>query len=187
MTFNFNFKNMLIVSLVLLTVCISLGGVSASDANTDLSYIDGSATIGVANVDIGSNGISSENFNKESNSLGKTFDDIQKMIDNAEEKDIIKLNGNYSANGKFININKPLTIDGNGATLDGKNITQFFYINGNNIIGNNNLGSFNIINIEFLSSGCRIVKRSSSLACKVDVQPFFQSSPTIDIGNRRTV
>ncbi len=141
MNFNFNYiKNMLIVSLILLTICVSLGGVSASDVNTDLSYIDGSATIGVANVDIGSNDISSENNNE--SDLDKTFDDIQKMIDNAEEKDIIKLNGNYYGNGKFININKSLTIDGNGATLDGKNITQFFYINGNNII----LKNINFIN-----------------------------------------
>ncbi|MDO5850335.1 MAG: hypothetical protein Q4P14_03890 [Methanobacteriaceae archaeon] len=139
---NFNFKNMLIVSLILLTICISLGGVSASDANSDLSYIDGSATIGVANVDIGSNAVSSENFSNEIVGQNKTFDDIQKMVNNAKENDIIKLDGNYYGDGKFISINKPLTIDGNGAILDGKNISQFFYISGNNIV----LKNINFIN-----------------------------------------
>nr|WP_294998055.1 right-handed parallel beta-helix repeat-containing protein [uncultured Methanobrevibacter sp.] len=51
-----------------------------------------------------------------------TFDDLQAQINNAKDKSVITLDKNYSASkDSKIVINKDLTIDGRGHTLDGKN------------------------------------------------------------------
>ena len=45
---------------------------------------------------------------------GNTFDDIQIAIDNSVSGDIIELSGNYTGNGKVINVDKKLNIVGKG-------------------------------------------------------------------------
>ena len=64
---------------------------------------------------------------------GNTFDDIQDAIDNANEGDTIELSGNYTGNGREININKPLNIQGNGKTiLDANKKSGIFSVSGKN-------------------------------------------------------
>ena len=64
---------------------------------------------------------------------GNDFKDIQKLIDDADENDVITLSGKYSGNSKII-LNKTLTIkgDSNGAILDGGFSTQILEITSSN-------------------------------------------------------
>ena len=62
------------------------------------------------------------------------YRDLQERINQAKENETITLNGSTYNCDYLININKTITIDGNGSTLvfngDGKNYTStFFYIN----------------------------------------------------------
>ena len=64
---------------------------------------------------------------------GRTFHDIQNVINNARAGDTIYLTGDYSANGSesTINIDKRLTITStSSATLDGEDISSIFNITG---------------------------------------------------------
>ncbi len=82
-------------------------------------------------TDLGNNGTDDVNV------TDKSFDEIQFLIDNANENDTIDLNGNYISSGKQIVINKTLTINGNNATLDGNYSSRIFEVNQNNCIFNN--------------------------------------------------
>ncbi|WP_407375200.1 right-handed parallel beta-helix repeat-containing protein, partial [Methanobrevibacter sp.] len=59
---------------------------------------------------------------------GKTFDDIQKVIDDSKDNDIIKLSGTYFGSGKPLTFHdKALTFCGeNNATLDARNLSEIF-------------------------------------------------------------
>ncbi|MBQ6511204.1 hypothetical protein [Methanobrevibacter sp.] len=64
---------------------------------------------------------------------GRTFQDIQNVINNARAGDTIYLTGDYSANGNesTINIDKRLTItSASSATLDGEDVSSIFNITG---------------------------------------------------------
>ena len=63
------------------------------------------------------------------NSNVKTFTDIQKQIDSADENTTIELEGEYTSQGKKITIKKPVTITSkNGATLNAKSKSNIFNI-----------------------------------------------------------
>ena len=63
----------------------------------------------------------SENATLASVDEEKTFTDIQKQIDAADENTTIELEGEYTSQGKKITIKKPVTITSkNGATLNAK-------------------------------------------------------------------
>ena len=60
---------------------------------------------------------------------GKTFNDIQKAVNNAKANDVIELDGTYTGSGKVITVKKSLTFNGtNGATLDAKKLSGIFYV-----------------------------------------------------------
>ena len=63
---------------------------------------------------------------------GGKFSDIQKLINNANNGDTIKLSGLFKSDGKQITVNKKLTItSSSGVTLDGNSKTRIFNINSN--------------------------------------------------------
>ena len=63
---------------------------------------------------------------------GGKFSDIQKLINNANNGDTIKLSGLFKSDGNQITVNKKLTItSSSGATLDGNSKTRVFNINFN--------------------------------------------------------
>lgn len=73
-----------------------------------------------------------------------TFDDLQAQINKAKDKSVIILDKDYSASkDSKIVINKDLTIDGRGHTLDGKN--------GQNSILYSNKGSVTLKNLIFIN------------------------------------
>ena len=57
-----------------------------------------------------------------------TFAELQTIITNAQSWATITLDRDYVGSGTQITINKPLTIDGNGYTLDANGKSRIFYI-----------------------------------------------------------
>lgn len=67
---------------------------------------------------------------------------VQEEIDNAESGDKILLSRDYVGYGNAITVDKPLTIDGNGHTLDAKGLSHVFTVQADNVI---------ISNVKFLN------------------------------------
>ena len=67
---------------------------------------------------------------------------IQEEIDNAESGDKILLSKDYVGYGDAITVDKSLTIDGNGHTLDAKGLSHVFTVEADNVV---------ISNIKFLN------------------------------------
>lgn len=100
----------------------SIGIVSAShDLNETISTVDTNNTI--IKSDNSSNSL---NHNNEREG---TFEDIQNSVDKAKDNEIIELNGTYVSTGNGIYIDKPLTINGNNAVLDAKQMKYYNVIN----------------------------------------------------------
>ena len=60
---------------------------------------------------------------------GRTFNDIQNVVNEANSGDTIKLTGQYYSTGTQVVINKQLTIVGSSSTvLDGKSLSRIFYL-----------------------------------------------------------
>ena len=72
-----------------------------------------------------------------------TFTALQKKIDNTIEGSTISLENNYTYDEDFslnrITINKSLTINGNGYTIDAKSKSGIIYLSGKNIILKNSI------------------------------------------------
>lgn len=75
------------------------------------------------------------------------FSDIQTELDNANNGDTIELNGSYSGN-KEIYIDKTITLDGKGATLDAQDSSRILVVRANNVI----IKNINFINANGYSS-----------------------------------
>ena len=128
-----NKKFLLIFVLILI---ISLSAVSASD---DLNQAN-------ENSDVNAN-----------------FTELQNKISNAEENSTIELDNNYVYNdeefSEGIIINKNITINGNGHTIDGNYASRIFYINATNVVLNN----ITFINGWTQDSGGAIIDRDIDL------------------------
>ena len=97
-----------------MTFALSLTCVSAVDFNnesvTDLSGFNDDNAVGEFSTQ--TNGIYSDVSDG-------TFTDLQSEINNAPEGSVLKLNRNYcGSEGAVVNLNKNLTIDGQGHTID---------------------------------------------------------------------
>lgn len=73
---------------------------------------------------------------------GGSFSDIQALIDGAGEGGVIELSGYYNGSGTEIIINKSLTINGNGATLDAGGLSRAFSIASDSVV----LSNINFVN-----------------------------------------
>lgn len=126
-------KLKIIISIVCLFLAIlTIGAACASDDMefdiSNLTYTD----VADESMDLSS----ADEADKLSDSE-KSFSDIQTLVDGADEGATIDLSGNYAGSGIQITIEKPLTINGNGATLDAKNSSRAFYITADNVVLNN--------------------------------------------------
>ena len=150
---------------MLILFILSIGFVSAStlDSNLDENKIsddisDASESDIVSTdsyVDLNSNSADTENLNaaEEDEVLkanvkpsGNTFNDIQKVVNNAKANDVIELSGTYSSSGKAISVKKSLTFNGaDGTTLDGKKLSGIFHITQSATVTFNNIKFANAI------------------------------------------
>ncbi|WP_458403202.1 hypothetical protein [Methanobrevibacter sp.] len=69
---------------------------------------------------------------------------VQEKIDNAESGAKILLSRDYTGSGEAITVDKSLTIDGNGHTLDAKGLSHVFAVEADNVI---------VRNVKFLNGG----------------------------------
>uniref|UniRef100_UPI00388E4ACC right-handed parallel beta-helix repeat-containing protein n=1 Tax=Methanobrevibacter sp. TaxID=66852 RepID=UPI00388E4ACC len=120
-------KYFLLICLTLFI--ISIAAVSASDiGQTD----DDTDLIAVSNDNVLGDGVDSG-----------TFNELQEKINNASEGSTIELLNDYTYDDTFradgIMINKSLTIEGNGFTIDGANKARIFFINATSDITLNNI------------------------------------------------
>lgn len=139
------------IVLCLILFTISIAGVSAEDSNQTISGDVG---------DIVS--ISLENDEVLSVDDG-TFTTLQQKINNAAEGSTISLANNYAYDSQFseegIQIDKALTINGNGHTIDGKEMARIFYVDESYVVFKN----LNIINGKS-TVGCAIANVGGTIS-----------------------
>ncbi|WP_407391436.1 hypothetical protein [Methanobrevibacter sp.] len=128
-------KKFIILTVSLLLLMLSIATVSAEDNGTDV--LSDSSDV-------------------------QTFEDIQTSIDNADENDVIELNGTYIGD-KSIKVSKSLTIQSKEepAVLDGQNNTRIFHVNGGNLtfkniiftnaVSNKGGAFYSLGNLEFIN------------------------------------
>ncbi|WP_407392189.1 hypothetical protein [Methanobrevibacter sp.] len=96
-----------------------------------------------------------ETIMSDENSLnvsGNKFDDIQNTIDKVESNSTVNLNGTYTGS-KEIKIEKDITIEGNGATLDANHKSRILTISKGNVV----LKNINFVNALSKTSGGAIL------------------------------
>lgn len=144
------FKPIVLISVILIFFFINISTVYASDTSLNQSLSDSDVEIGLTRSNI-----SAEILN-ENNSQG--FTDIQKSINNAKNNDNILLEGNYTSNGKTINISKSVIIEGssNGATLNANSISNVFNINKGSVVTLKNLNIINSKSVAISSYGSNL-------------------------------
>ena len=128
------FKKKFIIMAILVSF-LAISAVSASDLNTtDNDGIIVDDTLSVSQNDV----VDVGNI--------KTFTDLQKNINDASQGSTIVLDADYNYDDSFsiqgITINKALTIDGDGHTLNGMGQSHIVYVNASNVV----LKNINFIN-----------------------------------------
>ena len=104
-----------------------------SDNNDDVLSVE---NVNESSADKNSENLLGESNGNSSDLLGAdagTFAELQTIITNARSWDTITLDRDYVGSGTQLTINKPLTIDGNGYTLDADGKSRIFYITGENV------------------------------------------------------
>ncbi|AMD16996.1 hypothetical protein TL18_02530 [Methanobrevibacter sp. YE315] len=151
-----NKKKLFISILIVLSVFICLTSVAAqdtTDANLTQDFADevsqaGGDDVHIELAEIDDDSKASQEDNQpigQSNSEDiisepddGSFEALESKIDNAPDNSIIKLENDYlysgSGKGHGIEIRKPLTIDGQGKTIDANQKVRVFYIVSENVI-----------------------------------------------------
>ena len=147
-------KSFLIICLIILLFAIA--GVCASDLNETVKANEEPGADLIKNHDdhassiedtVGVNEIAGDNVvGVEDNPTiyTGTFEELTGLIENTTEGTTLELNKDYKyANGSTegIKINKPITIDGKGHTLDGNQISRVFNVEGNVTLRNINFAN----------------------------------------------
>ena len=130
-------KKYFMLSIVLLSL-LTLSVVSASDNTTDVIGLEESTYV----ISIGETQVLGQ---IEDNNLmetdGGTFTDLQTKIDNANASSTITLENNYTYDDGFnkdgILISKEIIIEGNGYTIDGKEVSRIFNVTGDGVVFKN--------------------------------------------------
>ena len=176
--------------LVFLLVFCLVGSVSASEINEtqtlSLASDDNGLSVAEDNNVLSANGNDSEllsagsgNLLGESNGnsndlLGAdagTFADLQTKIDNTLSWSTIVLDRDYVGSGTYINVNRPLTIEGNGHTLDAKGLSCVMWVTYNGVT----LKNLNIVNGKQPSGGGIYINKEN---CVIDNCTFINDIST---------
>ena len=131
--------SLLVLSLFLISI-LAMSSVCASHNSESIIQTDDFADESMDNCQLGiedNEDIVSENSYSEplSDNMtlnGGTFDDIQDMVDNADDGDVIELSGNFEGTGNAIIISKNLTLKGD-AVLDAKKSSGIIHFTGMSI------------------------------------------------------
>ena len=150
-------KKLIIISLLLVLI-IGIGAVSAADNNTDekIASSNDQAELSVSDnaklksdnpdklslsndVNLSS---SKESALRASEFTGRTFTELENAINGATEDTIVLKNDIVNDRNSPISINKAITIDGDGHTIDSLNKSNIFFISADNVV----LKNINFIN-----------------------------------------
>ena len=117
-------KKSIAILIILMALLLTVSGVNAADNNTDDSAIECSV---IDNVNVGK-------------SISPTFNDLNSLIKNGQSGDEIKLESDYEYNNATdyvfrdgIEINRPLTVDGEGHIINAKDSARIFHIKSENV------------------------------------------------------
>ena len=133
-----NFKSKIICLLLVFVLFLSVGAVSA-DEMTAQSIIEESKEYSSVSTEIATDEILSASNDAENLASPDdgTFKALQSKINSTSSGDEIKLENNYTYGDDFdqsgIIISKPLTIDGNGYTIDAMGEGRIFNITSSNV------------------------------------------------------
>ncbi len=139
------FKKTLLAFCLIMCIFFCVSSVAAGDVNDtaiaseNQDSVDANvATAEVDNEKIENDVISSSNVEILNAKDNGTFTALQEKINNADENATITLENDYAYDEGFsidgIIINKALTIDGKGYTINGNSKARIFYLYGNNIV-----------------------------------------------------
>ena len=107
-----------LITTIFILFFMSLSFVSASDLDNQTMSISNGDIIGVDDT---------SNY--------KSFDELGKIIYGAKEGDTIILNDSYiNTNSSTIKIDKSITLNGNGFTIDGNEKTRIFTVTADNVV-----------------------------------------------------
>ena len=121
-------KSKILLLICLILFIVSLSAVSAAeDVNQTIDDADAS----VSSAD--TLGVSLSDDEIVGSADNGTFTDLQKKIDDADDGATIELENDYTYKSSAITINKTITIDGNGYTLDGNNDSIIFGVSDSKI------------------------------------------------------
>ena len=124
--------NLKIITLLLIMFFISISLVSASDNNTQTLMIDNNMNNELSIDNSQNYKISIDEKSTNYTASVGTFTELQNLIWASKAGDTIVLDKDYAVDNALtrnhVIIDRTLTIDGNGHTLDGKNIKRIFYI-----------------------------------------------------------
>ena len=170
-----------IILIMLAVFLISIAGVSASDVNETAIASEDTATIEISqNEKItlnDDNQAIGQTNDKEIISEGNTgtFFELQENI-NATSSDTLELDRNYEYNDNFdtngITINKTITIDGKGHTINAKGQGRVFNIQASDVV----IKNLNIINANYNGDGGAIYFAQSGSAINISLSaPVLQN------------
>ena len=129
----------LIILTLLLVLIIGIGAVSAADNSTDekIASSNDQVELSVTNdVKVSSSNESTLGANVDFS--GTKFSELKTAINGATTGDVIVLNNDIiNDQSKDIHIEKAITIEGNGHTIDALGLSGIFYIKANNVKLNN--------------------------------------------------
>ena len=132
-------KKTKLLIIALLVLFISIGAVCAQENITSEDIDDAADT--EETVDVESPVLGQEGTSEvlSDDSVG-TFSELAGLISDAPERSTITLNKNYTRTSGYYNgigINKEITINGNGHTIDANGGSRIFSVSGSNVLLNN--------------------------------------------------
>ena len=127
-----NIKRFFTILLIFFILLCCIGSVNASSNHTMESCDDSSDNMinAVVEENMIDSGESEDTLNENPT---YDFNDLQKIIDNASEGSVIKIDGSYKGSTNYISINKPLTIEGNNTLFDGCGLDEIYFISSANV------------------------------------------------------
>ena len=155
-------KKIVIFTLILLAL-FSIASVCAGDVNDTLTASEDDSQIELTATEDDLNGIDENQVTGEPSVDNKTFTALKEKIDNAGDNSTVVLPNDYMYENEFtvdgILINKSLTIDGNGFTIDANNSARIFNIAGATVT----LQNIKFINGQINGFGAAIYCNDSNL------------------------
>ena len=164
------------------------GSLSSNEANlsSDEDSLSSDETILSANDDAIGSDYNYQASETEKNFNGTSFSELKDAISSCSKGDTIILNNDISQDGiSAISILKPLTIDGNGHTIDAQNKTAIFriaYVNitlKNIIFTNANGGNIGALEIQY--GQCNIINCSFKNNLGTDGGAIYSKNSTLTI------